>query len=118
MRAEPGVYGAVASDATVSRTIAALAADADRVLAAIDTARQQARETAWELAGAYAPDAAASAGAPLVIDLDAKLLTAHSEKEQASATFKRGFGFHPLIAFADHGSAGSGEMLAVKLWSP
>ena len=115
VRAEPGVYGLVASDATVSRTITVLAADADRVLAAIDTARQQARETAWGLAGTHAPDAAQSPDAPLVIDLDATLLTAHSEKEQASPTFKRGYGFHPLIAFADHGPAGSGEMLAIRL---
>ncbi|MEZ3162266.1 IS1380 family transposase, partial [Microbacterium sp. BWT-B31] len=115
LRAEPGVYGRVASDATVSRVIAELAADADRVLAAIDTARQAARETAWTLAGGHAPDAATSAEAPLVIDLDATLITAHSEKEQAAATFKRGFGFHPLIAFADYGTAGSGEMLQIRL---
>lgn len=45
--AEPGVYGVVASDPTVSRTITALAADVDRVLAAIDTARQMGRQAAW-----------------------------------------------------------------------
>ena len=28
----------------------------------------------------------------VVIDLDASLITAHSEKQQAAATFKRGFG--------------------------
>lgn len=33
---------------------------------------------------------------PLVIDVDATLVTAHSEKEQAAPTFKRGYGFHPL----------------------
>ena len=115
VRAEPGVYGAVASDPTVSRTIAALAADADRVLVAIDTARQAARQAAWALAGDHAPDADASVESPLIIDLDATLITAHSEKEDAAATFTRGYGFHPLIAFADHGPAGSGEMLAVKL---
>ena len=115
VRAEPGVYGPVASDPTVSRTIAALAADAGRVLAAIDTARQHARASAWGRAGAHAPDADRSVDAPLVIDLDATLITAHSEKEDAKPTFKRGFGFHPLIAFADHGSAGSGEMLAIRL---
>lgn len=115
VRAEPGVYGLIASDATVSRTITALAADADRVLAAIDIARHAARETAWALARDHAPDAATSADAPLVIDLDATLLTAHSEKDQAAATFKRGYGFHPLIAFCDHGPTGSGEMLSIRL---
>ncbi|WP_454294160.1 IS1380 family transposase [Salana multivorans] len=112
LRAEPGLFGRVASDPTVSRTIAALAQDAGRVLAAIDAARQAARERAWGLAGSHAPSAGASPQAPLVIDLDATLITAHSEKEHAGPTFKRGFGFHPLLAFADHGPAGTGEMLA------
>jgi len=30
-------------------------------------------------------------------------------------TFERGFGFHPLCAFVDHGAAGTGEMVAVTL---
>jgi hypothetical protein len=38
-RAEPSVFGPVASDPTVSRTIDALAEDAPRALAAIDAAR-------------------------------------------------------------------------------
>jgi hypothetical protein len=50
-----------------------------------------------------------------VIDVDATLVTAHSDKESAAATYKRGFGFHPLWAFADHGSEGTGEPLAVLL---
>ncbi|MEZ3162267.1 IS1380 family transposase, partial [Microbacterium sp. BWT-B31] len=115
LRAEPGVYGAVASDPTVSRTITALAADADRVLAAIDLARHEARTTAWALAEEHAPDTAASPDVPLVIDLDATLLTAHSEKEHARPTWKKGFGFHPLCAFVDHGAAGTGETLAIRL---
>lgn len=115
VRAEPGVYGRVASDPTVSRLISLLASDADRALAAIDRARQQARAVAWGLAGDHAPNAAASPDAPLVIDLDATLVAAHSEKEHAKPTFKRGFGFHPLCAFVDHGQAGTGEMLALKL---
>ncbi len=45
----------------------------------------------------------------LIIDLDATLITAHSEKEHATPTFKRGYGFHPLLAFVDHGNGGSGE---------
>src|SRR3954467_14087442 len=39
LRAEPGVYGRVASDPTVSRTIDALAADAPAALKAINAAR-------------------------------------------------------------------------------
>ncbi len=115
LRGEPGVFGRVASDPTVSRTIAALAADPERAIAAINTARQAARARAWALAGEHAPDHVASAQRPAIIDLDATLITAHSEKESAKPTFKKGFGFHPLCAFLDHGPAGTGETLAIKL---
>ena len=89
LRAEPGVFGLVASDPTVSRTIDRLADDAT-ALAAIDTARAAARAPAWRLAGDRAPDHGTDAGRPLVIDVDATLVTAHWEKEGAAATFKRG----------------------------
>lgn len=115
LRAEPEVYGPVASDPTISRLLTALASDADKAERAIGTARRAARETAWDIAGQHAPGHGATAADPLVIDLDATLVTAHSEKEQARPTFKKGFGFHPLLAFADHGSAGGGEMLACLL---
>ena len=115
LRAEPGVYGPVASDPTVSRSIDALAADARRALAAINLARAQARARVWALAGTDAPDAGTGADRPLVIDLDATLVTSHSDKDQARPTFKRGYGFHPLWAFADHGPEGTGEALAVLL---
>ena len=61
------------------------------------------------------PTTASTPRRPLVIDLDATLVTAHSEKEQAAPTFKRGFGHHPLCAFVDHGPDGTGEPLAVLL---
>jgi hypothetical protein len=115
LRAEPRVYGRVASDPTVSRTIDALAADAPAALKAINTARAAARAQVWTLAGEQAPDHAVDAAAPLVIDIDATLVTSHSEKEQAAPTFKRGFGHHPLCSFVDHGPEGSGEPLAVLL---
>jgi len=115
VHAEPAVFGAVASDPTVSRTIATLAADADRALAAIDRARATARARVWAAAGPHSPDHDASAAAPLVIDVDATLVTAHSEKQNAAPTFKRGFGFHPLCAFVDHGPAGTGEPVGIML---
>jgi hypothetical protein len=115
LRAEPGVFGPVASDPTVSRTIDTLAADAPRALAAIDAARAAARARVWDLAGEHAPHTGADAADPLVVDVDATLVTAHSDKEHAAPTFKRGFGFHPLWAFVDHGPAGTGEPLAVLL---
>lgn len=115
LRAEPGVYGPVASDPTVSRTIDRLAADADAALRAIHMARAVGRTRAWELAGEHAPDHAIDAGTPLVIDVDATLVTAHSDKQGAAPTFKRGYGHHPLWAFVDHGPEGTGEPLAVLL---
>jgi Transposase DDE domain group 1 len=115
LRAEPAVFGLAASDPTVSRTIDALAADADRVLAAIDRARSSARTVVWARAGKAAPDTDVDADRPLIVDLDATLITAHSDKEGAEPTFKRGFGTHPLCAFVDHGPAGAGEPLALLL---
>jgi hypothetical protein len=115
LRAHPQVFGPVASDPTVSRCIDALAVDAPAALAAIATARATARTRAWAAAGEHAPDHDADAAAPLVIDVDATLVTAHSEKEAAAPTFKRGFGFHPLWAFCDHGQSGTGEPLAFLL---
>lgn len=50
-----------------------------------------------------------------MIDVDATLVTSHSEKELARPTFKRGFRHHPLWAFADHDQGGTGEPLAVLL---
>ena len=35
-------------------------------------------------------------GETIVLVVDATLITAHSEKEQAAATFKHGFGLHPI----------------------
>ncbi len=101
LRGEPGVFGLVASDPTVSRLITALAADPVRAITAINTARQAARARAWSLAGEHAPDHAASARHPLVIDVDATLITAHSEKESAKPTFKKGFGFHLTLHLSD-----------------
>jgi hypothetical protein len=115
LRAEPAVFGPVASDPTVSRTITALAGDAAKVLTAINTARGRARARVWALAGPHAPDHDTSAENPLVVDVDATLVTAHSEKQHAAPTFKRGFGFHPLWAFLDHAAEGSGEPLACLL---
>src|SRR3954469_8093778 len=115
LRAEPGLYGLVASDPTGARTVDRLAQDSVAALRAIHTARAQVRAAAWRLAGERAPDHDAKAGAPLVIDVDATLVTAHSEKQGAAPTFKRGFGHHPLWAFVDHGPEGTGEPLSVLL---
>jgi DDE family transposase len=112
LRAEPALFGPVASDPVVSRLITRLAADAPRALKAIRAARAAARERAWALAGESAPGAD---GGLITVDIDATIVTACSEKEQARPTWKKTFGFHPLTVFADHGPDGAGEPLAILL---
>ncbi len=71
----------------------------DAHLGAIRAARAVARERAWA-AGAR-PDR-------LILDIDATLVTSHSDKQDAAPTYRRGFGFHPLLCYLD----GSQEALA------
>ena len=112
LRAEPALFGPVASDPVVSRLVSLLAADAPRALTAIRAARAAARERAWALAGDAAPG---SDGGLVTVDIDATIVTSCSEKEQAMPTWKKTYGHHPLTAFADHGPGGSGEPLAFLL---
>jgi hypothetical protein len=108
LRAEPGAFGPVASDPTVSRLVDTLDRAGPRALAAIRRARSEVRERVWHLADKAAPHA----GGEVIVDLDGVLVIAHSEKEDAAATWKKTFGHHPLFAFTDHGAAGAGEPLA------
>jgi len=93
VRSEPAVFGQVASDPTVSRLIDTLAADAPSALPAISRARAAVRARVWAMAGTASPDHMMNSKTPLIVDLDSSLITAHSEKQLAAATFKRGFGF-------------------------
>jgi Transposase DDE domain group 1 len=109
VRAQPELFGAVASDPTISRLIDALGADAAAVIAAIRGARAAARAVVWD------QQPPIPVAGQVVVDLDATLVGAYSEKEGATPNFKRGFGFHPLLAFIDHGVGGTGEPLAAML---
>jgi hypothetical protein len=111
LRAEPAVFGPVASDPTVSRLIDTLAAGGKQVLTALRSARAEVREHVWKLAGDTAPDA----GGQVIVDIDGVLVLAHSGKQDATATWKRTFGHHPLMGFVDHGRGGSGEPVAALL---
>ncbi|MGK5448002.1 IS1380 family transposase [Streptomyces radiopugnans] len=111
LRAEPAVFGPVASDPTVSRLIDTLAASDEKALTAIRTARSDIRKRVWELAGDRAPDA----GEQVIVDLDGVLVVAHSDKQGAAATWKKTYGHHPLMAFVDHGPGGTGEPVAALL---
>jgi Transposase DDE domain group 1 len=104
LRHQPGLFGCVASTATAWRVLDGVDAAG---LDALMQARAQARERAWLLraeAGRPIPTlTCAGITVPgLVIDLDASLVSCHSEKEQAAATFKHGFGYHPLLAWLDN----------------
>ena len=108
------VFGAAPSDTTVRRTLE-LADPA--TLDKIARARAAVRAHVWQLI------CARPAGFPwlaiagkllagwLVIDLDATLITARSDKEGAAPTFKSGYGFHPLGAWC----ANTAESLAMLL---
>ena len=93
---DPNLFGEVASTPTAWRTLEAVD---DAALARIATARAAARQQVW------------AAGADpkfYVIDFDATLMTSHSDKTGAAPNYKKGFGFHPLLAFLDR----TGEALA------
>ncbi|CCK32806.1 transposase [Streptomyces davaonensis JCM 4913] len=111
LRAEPGVFGPVASDPTVSRLIGTLAASGEKALTAIRAARSEVRKKVWELAGGRAPDA----GRQVTVDLDGVLVVAHSDKQDAAPTWKKTYGHHPLMGFVDHGPGGTGEPVAAHL---
>ena len=87
IRDQADLFGRVASDATAWRVIDAL--DAER-LEGIRAARARARERAW---------AAGARPAKIVLDIDSTLVTAHSDKEGAAPTYKRGYGHHPILCY-------------------
>jgi hypothetical protein len=95
------LFGAVCSDATAFRVIDRIACDPDG-LQRLRSAHARARARVWELT--EAPEL-------LDIDLDATLVGSHSEKEGAAGNFKGGYGFHPMLAYADQ----TGEALAGEL---
>ncbi len=111
LRAEPAVFGPVASDPTVSRLIDTLAASGEKALQAVRSARTEVRNRVWLLAGRHAPDT----DGQVTVDLDGVLVIAHSDKEDAAATWKKTYGHHPLTAFVDHGPGGTGEPVAALL---
>jgi hypothetical protein len=91
VRDQEGLFGGVASDSTAFRVIDRIASEPGS-LEALRSAHARARERFWEHHGA--PES-------LTIDVDATLITAHSEKEQAAGNYKGGYGFYPLAGYAD-----------------
>jgi hypothetical protein len=115
LRAQPEVFGPVPSDPTVSRLVAALAADVETSLPALRAARAQARAAVWGRRRPLAGTPGVRDGGQVIVDIDATLVSAHSDKEQAGPTHKRSFGFAPMCAFVDHGEHGTGEALVLQL---
>lgn len=109
IRSQSELFGQVASDPTISRLVDVLGADAVATGSALRAARASARAKVWGHRSPFIDNDT------IVIDLDATLIGAHSEKELASPNYKRGFGFHPMMAFVDHGTGGTGEPLAAML---
>jgi hypothetical protein len=115
VRAQPELFGPVASDPTVSRLIGALAADIEASLPAIRSARAAARAAVWGRRRPLVGVPGRRDGGQVIIDIDATLVAAHSDKQRASPTYKKTFGFAPMCAFVDHGEHGTGEVLTLDL---
>ena len=99
LRDQEDLFGQVASDSTAFRVIDSIDEQClERLRSAVATARSR----AWKL-GAR-PERT-------VIDVDATLTAASSDKQQAAGNFKGGYGHHPLLCYLD----GSGEGLAAIL---
>ena len=101
VREQDALFGKVASDSTAFRTVDRIASTPG-LLDAVRAAHARARARFWDVHGA--PER-------LTIDVDATLITAHSEKEKAAGNYKHGFGFHPLHAYADETREALGAIL-------
>jgi len=99
LRGQEALFGPIASESTAHRALKSVDGEA---LEALRVARAKALARAWD-AGARPEE--------LILDIDASLLTAHSEKEGAAGNYKGGFGFHPLLCYL----AETGEPLAAIL---
>jgi hypothetical protein len=111
LRNQESLLGPVASPATVWRALDEITPAG---LKRIGAARARVRRHVWAQFRSGVPAApvmGTDLGDLIVLDIDATLVTAHSEKEQAAANFKGGFGFHPLGVWCDN----THELLAVRL---
>jgi len=100
LRAQPSLFGSVASDSTLYRTFRGLDVD---TLAGLRDAFADVRQKAWRRMGST------TGTGDVVLDIDASLHEVHSENKQETAPhYKGGFGFHPIYCFAD----ATGECLA------
>ena len=103
LRLQRDLFGIVASDSTVHRTFHELS---PTTLRDLHGAVAHVRAKVWDQLGLTASED------PVLLDIDASLVEVHSEnKEGAAPHFKGGYGFHPMLCFAD----ATGEALAAQL---
>jgi hypothetical protein len=112
LRDQHRLFGAVASVPTMWRSLGEID---EAALRQVTAARNHTRGRVWGLIEARHGGIPASRtcygdlGEQIVIRIDASLVAAHSDKQQAAGNFKGGYGFHPLLAWCDN----TGELLAV-----
>jgi len=100
---QPRLFGPVASDSTLYRTIRAIT---PTVLAALIAQAAVTRGQMWRRMSAT------TGTAMVVLDIDASLVQIHSENKAGTGpNYKGGFGFSPMFCFAD----ATGEALAGML---
>jgi Transposase DDE domain group 1 len=105
LRAQERLFGAVPSDSTLYRTFRQID---PATLGGLWDALAEVRAAVWGRSSVTNNDG------PVVLDIDATLVEIHSENKAGTApTYKRGFGFHPMLCFAD----ATGEALAARLRS-
>ena len=98
LRSQRELFGEVASDSTLYRTLTGLGAGGPEALMGAAAA---VRCGLW---------ADRDRGRPLVVDVDSTLVEVHSQsKEGAAPHFKGGYGFHPMVC-----STADGEPLWIK----
>lgn len=115
VRSAPGLFGQRTSNATTSRFFERTVVNPELFGYGFETLTRALRTRAWNAAGNPNPALAATAAEPLIIDLDATLVTSHSDKDDVAGAYKGGHGFAPFIASADYGAGnGSGEILVAS----
>src|SRR5829696_2833050 len=103
LRAQPDLFGSVASDSTLYRTFRGVDA---ATLIGLWEAIGEVRAAVWRRSSAT------TGTATVVLDIDSSLHQVHSENKDGTApNYKGGFGFHPIYCFAD----ATGETLGVLL---
>jgi hypothetical protein len=112
LRAQQELFGPVASDTTALRALGEVGGGRGGRIA---TVRAAARAHLWEQLPEGPPPVTAagdvSLGEVVVLRVDATLVEAHSRKEKAAATYRKGFGHHPLGCWISN----TGELAALML---